>query len=252
MLRKPLAICRALLMALTTVVFLSPLLLIVAVSGPKPQLGLRVRQAWAHVVCWIAGIRYRRTGQPLGEACFYVSNHRSYFDPIITLMHARALPVAKADIRRWPLIGFAAAATGIHFVERASKSSRSETVRKMAATVKAGSSILIYPEGTTTGAPRTGDFKAGAFFVAAQQAIPVVPVAVDYGAPEDYWVGDWGFGDHFLYAFGKWRTRVTIDYGPALRSDDARTLLDQTKNWIDARLAIHQTFTLPESSPTNG
>ena len=246
MLRKLLASFRALLMALTTVVLLAPLLLVVALTGPKPALGLRVRQVWAGIVCRIAGISLTRTGTPVREACFYVSNHRSYFDPIVTLVHARALPVAKADIRQWPLIGFAAAATGIHFVERASKSSRSETVRKMADTVQRGFSILIYPEGTTKGEPRTGDFKAGAFFVAAKEQIPVVPVAIDYGAPEDYWVGDWGFGDHFLYAFGKWRTRVTIDYGPVLRGEDARELLDQTKHWIDARLAEHQSFTLPD------
>ena len=245
MLRKLLASFRALLMALTTVLFLTPLLLIVAITGPKPALGLRVRQAWARVVCWLAGVSITRTGQPVEEACFYVSNHRSYFDPIVALVFARALPVAKAEIRQWPLIGFAAAATGIHFVERASKTSRSETVRKMSDTVKKGASILIYPEGTTTGAPHTQDFKKGAFFVAAANDIPVVPVAVDYGAPEDYWVGDWGFGDHFLYAFGKWRTHITIDFGTPLRGEDARALLQQTQGWIDERLAAHQTFTLP-------
>ena len=227
-------------MALVTVLLLTPLLLIVALTGPKPALGLRVRQVWAKVVCWLAGISYVRTGAPLREACFYVSNHRSYFDPIITLMHARALPVAKADIRQWPLIGFAAAATGIHFVERASKSSRSETVRQMADTVKRGFSILIYPEGTTTGDAQTAPFKQGAFFVAAQADIPVVPVAIDYGDPVDYWVGDWGFADHFVVAFGKWRTRVHIDYGPALRDQEAPVLLEKTQAWIDQRLATGQ------------
>ena len=240
MLRKPLAILRALLLALTTVLFLSPLLLIVALTGPKPALGLRVRQAWARVVCWLAGVSLERRGKPLNQPCFYVSNHRSYFDPIATLVHARALPVAKADIRQWPLIGFAAAATGIHFVERASKTSRSETVRRMAETVSKGFSILIYPEGTTTGGPTTGDFKKGAFYIAAKENIPIVPIAISYGRPEeDYWVGDWGFGDHFLFAFGKWRTRVTIEFGPPLVAMSADDLFVQTKGWIDGQLATH-------------
>ena len=167
-------------------------------------LALKMRRVWARRTLRALGVKLEVSGNLPGKGPFiFIGNHRSYTDPIIALRDIEALPVAKAEIASWPMIGYAAKATGIMWVKRDSKKSRASTIRSMEKTLKNGYSVLVYPEGTTHGEPVTQSFKKGAFRLAANLGIPIVPVAIEYGDVSNYWDGEISFGHHYMENFSK-------------------------------------------------
>ncbi len=233
------AVGRAFFMVGCTLWHLVPLLIQSAVWGHDMNRSLRVRKRWAPHVLGGLGVRIWRTS-PLPQhegPALYVGNHRSYLDPIVVLRDVEALPVAKAEVASWPLIGFAAKATGIMYVKRQSKRSRLSTLMAIRQTLINGHSVLLYPEGTTHLQARTISFRKGGFRVAAELGIPVIPIAIDYPDSSNAWVGDDAFIPHFLRVFGKKFMDVYISYGPPLYDDDPEHLIRRTREWIDEQLA---------------
>jgi lyso-ornithine lipid O-acyltransferase len=136
-----------------------------------------------------------------------VANHSSWLD-IFTLSAAGQFYfVAKAEVARWPFIGWLARATGTVFIERA----RKDTKRQLAlfnARLAAGHRLMFFPEGTSTDGERILPFKTTLFepFLAQghERGLQMQPVSVIYTAPEGVdrrfygWWGDMGFGPHLL------------------------------------------------------
>ena len=233
----PRAIYRGFALIFLTLWYLTPILVRAGIRGTDLSHALRIRQRWALAVTRLLGLKIQEEGLPVPEGtCLYVSNHRSYMDPIVALRQIRALPVAKAEVSGWPLVGFAARSTGILYVKRESRRSRSNTLQAMNEALNEGKSILIYPEGTTHLEPTTTTFRKGAFRLATDEQIPVVPMAIEYGRKEDAWVGDATFLPHFLSTFGRRRTEVRIRYGQAVMHPEYPVLLKETREWIDAAM----------------
>ena len=231
------AILRSLGLVFFTLWYLTPILIRSAIRGVDLRHALELRKRWAKRVVSLLGIRIVQSGEiSTGGPAVFISNHRSYIDPIIALCTIKALPVAKAEVSSWPLIGFAARSTGIHFVKRESQSSRRSTLSGMKTTMETGHAVLIYPEGTTHTDPEVMPFRRGAFHLAAMEKYPVVPMAIDYERVSDAWIGDDTFLPHFIKTFGNKRTNVWIEYGQPLYGEDARDLLASTESWINNRL----------------
>ncbi|RMF30671.1 MAG: 1-acyl-sn-glycerol-3-phosphate acyltransferase [Bacteroidetes bacterium] len=226
--------------------FLTPVLLRALLFGQDLHFALRVRQRFVWAAVRLLGLRIRLQGKPPeGGPYLFVGNHRSYLDPVVALAHIRALPVAKAEMASWPVIGFAARATGILYVKREEKTSRHRTLLAMEDLLGRGFSILLYPEGTTHQEPRTRPFRKGAFSLAARRGFPVVPVAIEYPRKEVAWVGNDTFLPHFLKTFRHPITEVHIAYGPPLQDSDPHTLLSHTRTWIDQWLESFHEMTDP-------
>ena len=60
-----------------------------------------------------------------------ISNHRSYFDPLTIMKDLLVLPVIKAEVSKWPIIGQGAEMSGVIFVNRNNRDSRKETSKKI-------------------------------------------------------------------------------------------------------------------------
>lgn len=168
----------------------------------------------------------------------FVANHRSYLDPVIMHRHIRFVPVAKAEVGAWPIIGHGAKVTGILYVQRESKDSRKETREAMGQCVKDGYHVVVYPEGTTHLDPQTREFRPGTFYLAAQHPIPLVPVALDYDDPEIAWVGADTFLPHLLKICRKKKIVAYLSIGKPLLLSDAERLKTESQAWIDQQLGI--------------
>ena len=228
---------RGMYMATSMVILMMPGLIKSVFSKNYLPLALRCRRLWCRMVLWGLGIRIKKTGQaPEGGPYIFIGNHRSYIDPVVLLRDVLALPVAKADVGAWPLIGYAAKVTGVLYVKRESKRSRADTLGAMGNYLKEGYSILVYPEGTTIVEPKTLPFKRGAFRLAANSGAPLVPVAIEYLDLGDSWVGDDTFVPHFIRCFGKRRTHIVLRYGQPVSGDDASELLKTCQTWIDQQI----------------
>ncbi|MCB0704098.1 MAG: 1-acyl-sn-glycerol-3-phosphate acyltransferase [Saprospiraceae bacterium] len=220
-----------------TIWYLTPILLRAALRGTDLNHALEYRQRWAHQITRMLGMRLRERGLPVcQDTCIYMGNHRSYTDPVIALRQIKAQPVAKAEVSSWPMVGFAARNTGVMFVKREDKSSRRNTLDTMSASLKAGFSVLIYPEGTTHIDPQTRPFRMGAFGLAAKEGFPIVPMAIEYGRDGDAWIGDDTFLPHFFRTFNQRYTDVWIEYGAPILDSDAAVLAQKTEDWINEKI----------------
>lgn len=211
-----------------------------AVAGMLPGRGkgmrLRVRRRWISWILRGLNVELHWQGDIPREPAILVANHRSWLDPLLILRHVLALPVAKAEMRRWPLLGTAGRLSGIFYVQRESLRDRQRTLEAVAGAVRQGDSILIFPEGTTHGGDTPLPFKKGVFQIAASQGVPIVPVALDFADPGDYWLGDDTFVRHFIRRFGHRKIRCRVHIGPPLRGEDSQTLLSEARKWIEDNL----------------
>jgi putative phosphoserine phosphatase/1-acylglycerol-3-phosphate O-acyltransferase len=126
--------------------------------------------------------------------CVFLMNHQSGVDPIIlaAVLRRDFVGVAKAEIRRNPLLGPAFALAGTIFIDRFDTNRALQALRPAVDTLRRGLSIAIAPEGTRrTGGTRVGPFKKGAFRVALAACVPVVPIVICNSCdvlPRDGWL----------------------------------------------------------------
>ena len=197
---------------------------------------MRVRRRWARNLLKGVGVRLENEGVAPDFSCLVVSNHRSYLDPILMLTEVDGYPVAKAELANWPLIGKGAKLAGILYLRREHSGSRVNTLRLMEEKVREGFSVIIFPEGTTSGLPGTLPFKKGVFQIAAKTGIPVIPVALIFADKKDFWLGKQTFLSHAGRRFREKEICVKVCYGSVLQNNDSEDLLAQARNWIETRL----------------
>ena len=197
---------------------------------------LRIRMSWFKWINKGLGVEIEVFGNMPKEGGLIVCNHRSYFDPIIVLSQLLALPVGKAEMKSWPIIGLGARLSGVIFVQRKTPEGRSQARQDILKTIERGYAVINYPEGTTHTNAQTIDFKPGMFKDAAKVGFPIYPVALEYQQVNDAWVGDDTFIRHFVECFGKRKTKIRISYGPKLMSSETEKLMSDSKHWIDKEL----------------
>jgi len=150
----------------------------------RPSLAMpMVTKCWAPFLVVGSGARLRvsgRDGVDFDRPHVFVANHRSMLDIVIVL---RALPtplwfVAKQELRDVPIMGWFGRAVGMIFVDRAR---RERAIRALGAGVgllRAGKSVLAFPEGTRSRDVALLPLKKGPFVLAIEAGVPIVPVAI--------------------------------------------------------------------------
>jgi lyso-ornithine lipid O-acyltransferase len=106
--------------------------------------------------------------------------------------------------------------------------------------LKSGQSVLVYPEGTTAAVGTTLPFKIGTFAIAAEENIPIVPIALEYADSSAAFVDDDLFLPHFLRVFSKKYTFIKIHFFEPIENDTAENLAKKTQELIDNQLIVWQ------------
>jgi 1-acyl-sn-glycerol-3-phosphate acyltransferase len=124
-------------------------------------------------------VRYAPELQP-GRSYVFLSNHQSLFDvpALIATLPGQVRMVAKRSLFRIPLFGWALQASGCIPVDRADRSTAGQTFASAAARLRAGTSILIFPEGTRGTTDVLLPFQRGGFLLALKSGLPIVPVGI--------------------------------------------------------------------------
>ena len=152
----------------------------------RPPGGLldRVPGFWGRTWCRVAGVKLTVEGLERidpEQAYVVISNHQSAFD---IFAHFAALPVpirflAKQELFKIPLFGAAMRRIGIVEVDRgAGRATHQAVNRGAAANMSLGRSLMIYPEGTRSRDGAMLPFKKGAFAIARNLGVPIVPTAI--------------------------------------------------------------------------
>lgn len=190
----------------------------------------KLRRLYVRVACFILGIHLKTEGTANTKPALYVSNHRSMSDPLITVQFLDAFIIAKAEVSKLPLISYGAKLTGILFVKRESKDSRTAVRQKMIETLKSGENILVYPEGTVNHLKHPLPYRPGTFAAAANLGIPVVPIVLEYKKQKDLWHNRSMVG-HFFHQFSWPLTHAKLCFGPALSDEDPKLLKCKVESW---------------------
>ncbi len=149
----------------------------------NPSLGLRYTKLLDRMVLFLAGITVRVEGTEKVDACrgnVFVGNHRSFVDVCAVFL---ALPgdlrfLAKRELYKIPLVSFALRTMGMIEVDRTDSEAAAKSIDRAVSEIRAGRSVVLFPEGTRSRTPQLLPFKKGAFVLAIKAQAPVVPVTL--------------------------------------------------------------------------
>jgi 1-acyl-sn-glycerol-3-phosphate acyltransferase len=148
--------------------------------------GRRQRIAgWSAGLLRVLGVALHTEGGPRAGATLLIANHVSWLD--IAAIHASAPQarfVAKADVRRWPLIGWMVASAGTLFIERERRRDAMRVVHQMAQALHNGDTVAVFPEGTTSDGRSLLPFHANLLQAAIATSTPVQPVVLRFSDPQ--------------------------------------------------------------------
>lgn len=208
--------------------------LFITVGKSKQEAGARLRRRWLSHVPAAMGFEVRVSGTPLQGPCLYVANHIGYIDPFLLLMNVDGSIVAKAEVFRWPVIGYAGHLVGTIFVNRNEKESRQKTLLTIRSALESGKSIIVFPEGTTTDGKHTLPFRPRSFEAAQQAGVPVQPVAISYADPAVPFIGTHTFIPHFFRLFRSKKILCNIAFGPELKGNNTA---EASREWIEQMIS---------------
>jgi putative phosphoserine phosphatase/1-acylglycerol-3-phosphate O-acyltransferase len=139
--------------------------------------------AWGDLGTALAGIELRVRGEEhlwSSRPCVFIFNHQSSLDVLLLckLLRRDFVGVAKQELRRIPVLGQIAALLGTVFIDRANSSAAIQALQPAVDALRSGTSLAIAPEGTRAPTPRLGRFKKGAFHMAMQARVPIVPIVI--------------------------------------------------------------------------
>lgn len=194
--------------------------------------GLRMRQKAAKRIIKALKIQIDCFNQPQLGNYLYVSNHQSYLDPVIVKNWILFQAVAKAEIGKWPLIGFGVKHTGTIFVKRENKLSRTETLSGIRISLQQSIPVLIFPEGTTHHSKKTLPFRMGSFKIAAEERVGVLPIALHFENPILAFVGNDTFIPHFYKVCCLDEIKVKVAFASPIYNENPEELMFRSQEVI--------------------
>ncbi len=129
---------------------------------------------------------HQKNRLPLPSQYILIANHPSAFEDIGIPALFEVYSLAKVEVKDWWIVGRISTAAGNLYVRRESKESRNLIAQRMKQELLAGKSIALYPEGGCKGRRIFESFRYGAFDVAMQSGVPIVPVFLHYEAQDDF------------------------------------------------------------------
>lgn len=164
--------------------FIGTLVIVIAFFSKKGNMPHLWARAWAKTILWVSRVKVTVKGTEHIEAnrsYIYMVNHQSNFD--IPILLGR-LPVqfrwlAKAELFKIPVFSRAMRGCGYISIDRSNRKSAFHSIDMAAKTVRKGTSVLMFPEGTRSRDGEIQPFKKGGFVLAVDAGVPVIPVVIN-------------------------------------------------------------------------
>ena len=132
---------------------------------------------------WLSGARVRVKGKELldpKQTYVFIANHRSYLDTATLFIHTgrRIGVLAKKELLKVPILGYGMGFVNVMAIDRTNRERALETTGAATARIRSGISFGVFAEGTRAMPGELLPFKKGAFYMAVEAGVPVVPVAI--------------------------------------------------------------------------
>jgi len=139
---------------------------------------------WSRLTCYLALCRVQCRGHENldpNQSYVFVANHQGAFDIFLVygFLNQNIKWIQKESLRKIPLVGFASGKAGHVFVDNSTAAARAATIERAKAEITDGISMVIFPEGARTLTGKMGRFKRGAYHIARDLGLPVVPLTLN-------------------------------------------------------------------------
>lgn len=217
----------------------------VGIVRGRPARIAGLQRAWADRVLRILGVRLRVRGEA-GGCELLVTNHLSYVDVLVLSARLDAVFVAKREVAGWPAVGTLSRAVGTVFVDRERRRVLPDVVAAMAAAVRQGRTVVVFPEGTSTDGSQVLPFKPSLLEAAAREGWRVGWAVLRYRTPEGgppaseavCWWRDMTFVPHLVRLLALPRFEAELIFGDTPLADpDRKRLASRLWNAVRAQLA---------------
>ena len=139
---------------------------------------------WSQLTCFLFLLPVKVKGhEHLDKKTSYVfvANHQGSFDIFLVygFLGRNFKWMMKKSLRKLPFVGKACESAGFIFVDKSSPRKVYETIKSAEKVLQGGTSLVVFPEGARTFTGHMANFKKGAFLLADQLQLPVVPLTID-------------------------------------------------------------------------
>jgi 1-acyl-sn-glycerol-3-phosphate acyltransferase len=157
--------------------------LVLRLFDPSGNRVLDLARTWSGWVTSFAGVKIvveNRANLDPGQPYVFMANHASSLDiwAMFVVVPRRLRMIAKKQLGRIPLFGWAMRAGRFIFIDRQNPVAARRSIDEAGQRIHNGESVLIFPEGTRTRDGNLGVFKKGGFHLAVKAGVPIVPVAL--------------------------------------------------------------------------
>ena len=189
---------------------------------------------WSRFFCWILLLPVKVTGQENVDthtSYVFVANHQGVFDIFLIYgyLGRNFKWMMKKSLRNLPFVGQACEAAGHIFVDNSGPKKIAQTISQARNTLQHGTSLVVFPEGRRTETGQMGTFKKGAFTLAQELQLPIVPMTINGSfqvLPRTR-----GFIN-----FVSWHPLTLTIHAPIQPQEDLKATMDQAKATIENAL----------------
>lgn len=131
----------------------------------------------------LSGVKVKVSGKQHidpNQTYVFISNHRSYLDTATLFAYAgpRIGVLAKKELLKVPILGYGMGYVNVMAIDRSNRDRALQTTEAATSRIRSGRSFGVFAEGTRARPGQFLPFKKGAFYMAAQAGVPIVPVAI--------------------------------------------------------------------------
>jgi 1-acyl-sn-glycerol-3-phosphate acyltransferase len=186
----------------------------IAKEASREELRQRWVQRWARGLLSVYGVEQHWAGElplPSRRARLVVANHRSPLDILLMLRGFGGSVLGRHDLAGWPLLGWAARHGGTIFVDRDDPHSGVKAIREIRRRLRAGQTVIVFPEGTTHRGDEVRPLQGGAFAAVRGLDAELLPVGISYDPGAEF-VNE-TFVEHIGRVAQRPKTRVAVCVG---------------------------------------
>ena len=169
---------------LVSTILTATLTIIFSMVGLGRSMGYYVPMLWARLFCIVTLVKVEVHGREnisQGQSYVFVANHQGAYDifSIYGYLGHNFRWMMKKSLEKIPLVGYSCRVSGHIMVDRSSTAGVKRTIQTAEKRLAGGMSVVVFPEGSRTPDGKLHAFKKGAYFLATEFNLPVVPITID-------------------------------------------------------------------------
>lgn len=155
-----------------------------SICGGSRSFGYYPGHIWAKIFCWLSLVRVTVVGRGNIDprtSYVFVANHQGAYDifAIYGYLGHNFRWMMKKSLERIPFVGYSCKVSGHIYVDNSTPSATARTMATAERQLSGGMSVVVFPEGSRSRSGKMHVFRRGAFKLATEFSLPVVPITID-------------------------------------------------------------------------